>query len=183
MYIRPYTFYFGWIIRDTHPKCKCKFALTPFTLYESSAMHIQSVKCKFALIPFTLDESSAIHIQSVKCKFALKPFTLNESSAIHIQSVKCKSDLTPSTLDESSAIHIQSVKFNSPLARFTLSLKRTDNCAVISVSVRNNLWYQASCAAILYPIDLMLKYSDSISHTLHPPYGLPLSPSWLSNNL
>jgi len=30
-----------------------KTAFTPFTLDESSAMHIQSVKCKFALTNFT----------------------------------------------------------------------------------------------------------------------------------
>jgi hypothetical protein len=43
-----------------------------------------------------------------------------------------------------------------PFALFTLSLNVTDNCAAVSVSVLNNLWYHAPRAAILYPVDLML---------------------------
>jgi len=33
---------------------------------------LDEMRMKTAFTPFTLDESSAMHIQSVKCKFALK---------------------------------------------------------------------------------------------------------------
>jgi len=33
---------------------------------------LDEMRMKIAFTPFTLDESSAMHIQSVKCKFALR---------------------------------------------------------------------------------------------------------------
>jgi len=33
---------------------------------------VDEMRMKTAFTPFTLDESSAMHIQSVKCKFALR---------------------------------------------------------------------------------------------------------------
>jgi len=43
---------------------------------------VDEMRMKTAFTPFTLDESSAMHIQSVKCKFALSQ-TARNSSASH----------------------------------------------------------------------------------------------------
>jgi hypothetical protein len=37
--------------------------------------NLDEIRMKTAFTPFTLDESSAMHIQSVKCKFALSFWT------------------------------------------------------------------------------------------------------------
>jgi len=44
-----------------------KTAFTPFTLDESSAMHIQSVKCKFALTHASGSSKQAWHIPDAVC--------------------------------------------------------------------------------------------------------------------
>jgi hypothetical protein len=57
----------------TLDEMQMKTAFTPFTLDESSAMHIQSVKCKFALIyeMFTMKGSRLCSLHFVSKNIAL----------------------------------------------------------------------------------------------------------------